>query len=420
MSVVEAKKAIVVGGGIVGMCCALALQRQGHKVLVIDPARSLPAASWGNAGHIAIEQVEPLASPAMLRSALRRLMFFGGPLSLPPGQIASWLPFALRLARAARPDRFGRGKMALGALMVQAMPAWQRLSASLEPRGLLIESGHAVVWHDAHAAQRGLKAWQGADTGSARFHTASKQELAWLAGAMKSPPAGAILFENTGQVTDPGGILTALDHAFRAAGGERRAGLVHAITVKGGMAELVLDGGEQLSGPHVVLAAGVESGALIAPLGLKAPIIAERGYHIHTQAHQWPKGMPPVVFEEYSMIVTGFESGLRVAGFVEFGRRDAAADLRKWHKLERHAEALGLPAIGPWHHWAGARPTLPDYLPAIGRAQWARNLVYAFGHQHLGLTLAPITGEIVAAMVQEREPLVPVAPFDLERFGSYA
>ena len=81
---------------------------------------------------------------------------------------------------------------------------------------------------------------------------------------------------------------------------------------------------------------------------------------------------------------------------------------------------LGLPAIGPWHHWAGARPTLPDYLPAIGRAQWARNLVYAFGHQHLGLTLAPITGEIVAAMVQEREPLVPVAPFDLERFGSYA
>jgi D-amino-acid dehydrogenase len=234
---------------------------------------------------------------------------------------------------------------------------------------------------------------------------------------MKTPPAGAVLFENTGQVADPAAVLTALGRAFHQAGGERRAGLACAVAVKDGMAELMLAGGERLGGTGIVLAAGVESGPLVAPLGLKAPIIAERGYHIQASAHRWPQGMPPVVFEERSMIVTRFDSGLRAAGFVEFGRRDAAPDARKWQRLESHAATLGLPAEGPWQRWVGSRPTLPDYLPAIGRAAAAPNLFYAFGHQHLGLTLAPVTGEVVAAMVLGRQAPVAISPFDLSRFG---
>lgn len=116
------------------------------------------------------------------------------------------------------------------------------------------------------------------------------------------------------------------------------------------------------------------------------------------------------------MIVTRFRSALRAASFVEFAREHSPADPRKWARLRSHVAELGLPFRGPCSEWFGARPTLPDYLPALGRSRRAANLLYAFGHQHLGLTLAALTGELIAALARREQPDVDVAPFDLERF----
>jgi len=122
------------------------------------------------------------------------------------------------------------------------------------------------------------------------------------------------------------------------------------------------------------------------------------------------------VFEERSMIVTRFRSGLRAASFVEFGREESPADARKWARLRSHVDALGLCFREPHSEWFGARPTLPDYLPALGRSRRATNLFYAFGHQHLGLTLAAISGELIVALARGEAPQIDVTPFDLERF----
>jgi D-amino-acid dehydrogenase len=116
------------------------------------------------------------------------------------------------------------------------------------------------------------------------------------------------------------------------------------------------------------------------------------------------------------MIVTRFRSGVRVSGYVEFAASDRPADAGKWRRLRAHVSALELPLEPPGRAWMGARPTLPDYLPAIGRSRRAVNLLYAFGHQHLGLTLAPVTGELVAALALGGSPAVSLRPFDLERF----
>jgi D-hydroxyproline dehydrogenase len=127
--------------------------------------------------------------------------------------------------------------------------------------------------------------------------------------------------------------------------------------------------------------------------------------------------MPPVVFEERSMIVSRFNSGLRAAGFVEFAHADTPADPRKWQRLRAHAADLRLPLQSPVQEWMGARPTLPDYLPAIGRSRRANNLLYAFGHQHLGLTLAAVTGELIGCLAAGETPRVALEPFALERFS---
>ncbi|KQT52982.1 MULTISPECIES: NAD(P)/FAD-dependent oxidoreductase [unclassified Aureimonas] len=413
-----AANTVVIGGGIVGLSSALALQRAGVSTLVVDSGGPDLAASWGNAGHIAIEQVAPLASFATIRSAPRRLTIAGGALSLPLRDVGHWLPFALRLARASTPDRYRHGAAILGGLLADAMPAWRRLAASLPGESILKEEGHIVVWHDPRAAARGVEAWTSADIGTARLRVATPAERQDLGRLMAVPPAGALIFENTAQVSSHAALREGLLAAFRAAGGQMREDRVRGLTLRGTRAVLALASGETLEPARVLLAAGVQAGQLLEPLGTRVPIIAERGYHIESPDHGWPEGTPPVVFEDRSMIVTRFSAGLRAASFVEFTGPRSQPDPRRWRTLERHVRELGLPLRGTPARWAGARPTLPDYLPAIGRSEAADNLFYAFGHQHLGLTLGPITGELVSSMMAG--PGLPAdlaSALSLERFA---
>jgi glycine/D-amino acid oxidase-like deaminating enzyme len=389
-----ARTAAVIGGGMVGTTSALALQRAGFMVTLYDPMREPSGASWGNAGHIAIEQVAPWASWPAIKSVPGRLFARGGALDFPLRDSGAWLPFSLRLIAAA--GRFDAGKAALSALLARAGDAWRTLLADIGAPDLLRETGHFVIWESEARAARGLAAWNATDTGTARFRLATADELARIAALMKRRPAGAIRFIGTGQIADPTRLATTLAQVFETRGGAR-------------VYERI-DGLSRIDADIVLVAAGARSSQLIP-----APLVAERGYHLMSSAHAWPDDLGPLVFEDRSMIVTPFESGVRWSSFLEFGRPDSPPDPRKWRRLRDHVEDIGLPIDLPGKPWMGARPTLPDYLPAIGRR--APNLLYAFGHQHLGLTLSPITAEIVAALATGAPPPVPVEPFDLARFG---
>ena len=404
---------IVVGGGVVGLNIALSLQAQGQTITLIERERNRTSASYGNAGHIAIEQVEPLASMAMIRSAPGRL-YPKGALSLPLDAINHWLPFSLRLMRAARPAQFKAGKAALSGLISQAMPAWQRRLADIDTADLLRTDGHYIVWETPESARRGRAAWAATDTGTATFHDATEDELRELSAITDVPIAGAIRFENTGQITDNRRLLDRLETAFVARGGVVITADVTNIE-DGNPARVRLASGDTVPARMVIAAAGVWSKALLEPLGVRVPIIAERGYHIQSPAPNWPRHLPPVVFEDRSMIVTGFEGALRAASFVELGDVAAPPDRSKWKRLRGHVADLGLPFtdLPNADEWYGARPTLPDYLPAIGRLTPDGNIWYAFGHQHLGLTLAAVTGEIVADLLSGKS--APDA-FSLKRF----
>lgn len=407
-------RATVIGGGIVGLASGLALTRRGLDVTLVERDGDRQAASWGNAGHIAIEQVEPLASRAAICSAPRRLFSRGGALAFPPGQWRHWLPFGMRMLQASAPDRFEAGKTALSHLIARAMPAWRRLADSLPSEGLLREDGHFVAWSTPQKARDGRAVWGAADTGTAHFRDATAEELTTLAH-MGIRPAGAIRFTDTGQITDLTLLAETMETAFEAAGGRILRGTADLVR-RGDEAGLRVDGAPLADPGLLVVTAGVRSAALLAPLGHRAPMIAERGYHVRAVDHDWPADMPPLVFEDRSMIVTRYEGCVQAASFVELGDPDAPADPRKWERLEAHVAALGLPMRAPFRRWMGARPTLPDYLPAIGRSRRVGNLLYAFGHQHLGLTLAPVTGEIVAALADGEGPGPDIRAFDIARF----
>ena len=420
----EAGRVIVIGGGVVGLACALRLRLAGQDCLVIDPMRDGEAASWGNAGHIAIEQVSPLASWSTVRSLPRRWFGRGGPVDVPrPRAAAPWL---WRFLRACAPARHATGRAALRDLLGDALPAWRQLLQDIGQPGLLREDGHCVVWESADAERRGRAAWLGGDIGEARVDDMHADTLAAVQARLSVPLRAGLCFAGSAQVVDTSMLMRALRQALLDAGGQCLRAEVAGLRHADGRAQVVLGGGRTLDAgrdagrlvrDRLLVAAGPGSRRLMADLGEQAPLIEERGYHLQWHDHDWPD-LPPVVFEDRSVILTRFDGGLRLAGFVEFVPPGLAPDARKWQRLRAHADELGLPVRGEPKAWCGARPTLPDYLPAIGRSRTARNVCYAFGHQHLGLTLAAATADRVLAMLADPVDTGLDSPFDLQRFAA--
>lgn len=402
---------------MVGAASALRLKAAGFEVAIVDLGDRRRGASFGNAGHIATEQVEPLASWPMIFGFPRRLFAFGGALDFRPGDVGLWLPWSIRFMAASGAKKFARGTAALGALQARALEAWQGLAALADAPDLVKADGHNVVWMSLENARRGLAAWAKANTGTTRFREMTRGELDVYRGAMRSAPAAGLRFTGSGQFKDPQAARDGVLEAFRARGGiEVRGSVVDLRVYEGGVAT-TLDTGEVRHADEVLIAAGAWSGRVMRLLGLDPPLIAERGYSVQSAAHAWPAELPPTAFEERSLIVTRFSSGLRAASFLELGDPDPPGDARKWLWLERQLDELGIAFSKTPDRWRGPRPTLPDFLPAIGRMQAHPRVLYAFGHQHLGMTLSAITAELVEALATGAAPAVDLAPFRVERFG---
>ncbi len=427
---------IVVGGGIVGRVSALRLREAGLEVMLIDPdlpCSPIPApalagsacpglassgpASFGNAGHIAVEQVRPLTNPAFLRSVPRRLFLAGGALDFGWRRPSAWLPWVLQAAAAC--FRAASGQRALTGLLMDALPAWQRLADDLGEPELLSQNGHLMIWHDARAGAAGSTDWRRANTGTASTVPMQAFELDRVALHLSTRPAIGLRFERTGQVRNVAETMALLEAALCSAGVRRvRARASRVVTREGrqGVELSGADAGEMLWADKILVAAGVDSNRLLCGVGVRMPVVAERGYHI-----EWSHGggyeLPPLVFEERSVIVSRFGGRLRASSFVEFDAEHAPPDPRKWARLEAHVRALGLPVASEFSRWIGARPTLPDYLPALGRCDAAGGLFVACGHQHLGLTLAPRTAEIITALMTGRQSPAALTPFRPDRFG---
>ena len=242
----------VIGGGVIGTVAAFRLQQKGLAVTLIDPDPDWRGASRGNAGHIAADEVHPLASRATLASLPKTLFMRGGPVGLPLRDVATWLPFGLRLLAATR--RYDAGHRALASLQAQALPAWKRLVEALGVRDLLREAGHFVVWDRPASAAAGKAELARTDTGSTIWRDATEAELVMLAD-LSRPPGGAVRFSGTGQITDLARLAETLVARFEAEGGIRMRGQAR-IDRHG----VYLDTGEAIGADLVVVAAGPASG----------------------------------------------------------------------------------------------------------------------------------------------------------------
>jgi len=411
----------VVGAGIIGVACALRLARQGLRVVVIDQQQPGHGASFGNAGHLATEQVFPIADASILKRLPAMLMDPMGPLRLDWKYLPRALPWFTRLLLNLRPAPFQNTVAGLRALNESSLEAWQRLLADIQRPDLLKIDGSLLVFERPESRQA-IQALQ------SRLHQQQVPVDYWQAGAIRETAPqlsdqiqGGLFFPRTGHFIDPYRVVCELVEAAKASG-------VNFVQqqVQGGHVQehgvALITGNGALTASRVLIACGAHSAKLTAALtGEKVPLDTERGYHLMLpQEHD---RLPfPVTSLERKFIMTPMSEGLRLAGTVEFAGLEKPPSMERAWQLHRLSQGLfrqdlSAEAATPW---MGFRPSLPDSLPVIDQVCGGKVLL-AFGHQHLGLTQAAVTAEMVVRMAlpgAEKEAFrLPVSErYRLDRF----
>lgn len=410
------RRIAVIGAGVVGVACARALQQAGWQVALFDPAAPGALCSFGNAGHIALDHIRPLARPDVLTAVPRMLTTPLGPLTLRWQGLPAMAPWLARFAAAARPARVAAGTAALAALLATALSAWQTMLQQAGLSGMLLQEGALNVIETPRGLASAATEGRILVAHGVPFLDLSAAEVKERLPGLPAPVSGGRLFPQAAHAVNPFQLVQALAERFVADGGELVNAPVTGFQRTGGHITAIVTPGSQRPVDTVVLAAGLASAGLARQLGLVLPMTAERGYHVMLPVGALPVTLP-TTFNERGFVVTPMAHGMRLAGTVEFG---AAGQPPNWARadilVEQARRLFGIP-VEAVERWQGDRPTLPDYLPAIGRVEGAQNLIVAAGHQHLGLTLAACTARIVTALLADTPAGLDLTPFNPNRFG---
>ena len=409
----------VVGAGIVGTCCARWLQREGFDVTLMDWDEPGAATSYGNAGIIAsVEQSLPLPSPALLRAVPGMLLDRDGPLVIRWRYLPRLVPWLRHLLAACTHERHRAGTRAMHALLQGTTASYERLIAGSPAADLVRRTGIIMVYgsersFESARAQHRLLRELGVVWEDLEGHEVRQMEPALV------PVSAGMLFPDPYRISDPLAFTQRLVADFLGEGGKVLKEQVVDIGVSGGRVRTLRTEGGEHRVDRLLVSAGAWSHHLMRKMGVRVLLDTERGYHV--QIAGFDSGLRRgVVHQDAYMGLNQMSAGLRIAGTVEFAGLDAAPDYRRIRPiLERGLGVLrnvGRIDEAAVQRWMGFRPTLPDFLPAIGSVPGIANAWAAFAHQHLGLTLASVTGELIARSIAGRDPGIDLGPFRVDRF----
>lgn len=413
----SSRHAVVVGAGIVGICTAIELRRQGLAVTVLDRLEPGHGCSFGNAGILAAHAVVPIGLPGAGGQLPRMLFDAESPLALRWGSLPRTLPWLMRMRRASTPARVSDIADAMKALYRSTLELHQALAREAGVPELIQPTPGLYVHRNPTGIdlEHGL-AWRLRRERGAHIEVLEGAALREAEPALSPEYTRGVRMGPMGCTVNPLRLVQAYAALLASMGGQlRRAAMSH--LQPGGDAITVHTSAGPVRADVAVVAAGAWSAELLKPLGLSLPLIAERGYHV-TFADPGLRLNHVVTEIEAHFACTSMETGLRVAGTEELGGPDDAPRWRRAEVLQRQARRLFQAArLEQASRWMGPRPGLPDSLPAIGAVPGHPNVYVAAGHGHLGLTGAPHTGQLVAGLVAGKQPALSLDAYAPGRFG---
>ncbi len=415
-------KVIVVGAGITGVSAAEWLRRDGHEVTLIDRVRpgDPTQTSYGNAGILARSGVVPVSVPGLIWKAPGMLLDRDSPLYLRWSYLPRLMPWLLRYmwnGRRSKVEEIARG---LAPLVGDSVDQHLSLARGTPAERFIQHGFYTAIYRDRAAFEgdafgfalrraHGFE-WEEWDRAALREYDPELSEAYTFGAALK----------DHGFITSPAGYVAALAEHFEREGGTFLQGEVADIAqIDGGRGAVTLTGGARREADRVVLAAGVWSGKLAGKLGHRAAMESERGYHL-TLTGASHKPPAPYMVADAKVGVTPMEEGLRFAGTVDFGGIDGPPQTAPLESLRRRVRQI-YPRL-EWdgeETWMGQRPSTVDSLPLLGPSPKAPAIHFAFGGQHLGLTMGPRIGRMTADMIAGRKPNIDIAPYSVDRFDRH-
>jgi glycine/D-amino acid oxidase-like deaminating enzyme len=405
----------VLGAGIVGACTALALQREGFRVTLLDRDEPGSGCSAGNAGMIQTGSVAPLASPGLLGRLPRMLLDREGPLVIRWRHLLRLAPWLLGFARSATPERLEATATALAALLARAGESTRQLVRAAGAEHLLGAKGELYVHRAASPAGLAEK-FALYQRHGIEFVVLDEPALRQMEPALSRDYRSGYYLPESFHTLDPQRLTRALAEDFARRGGEIRRAEVRGIRIGPDGSRALRTAEGEIPIEALVIAAGAFSRPFAAALGANVPLETLRGYHIMIP-HDGLALQGPVIEAETSFGAVPMTDGIRIAGTVELAGLAAPPDWRRAEMLLPMARRMFPGLRGDIaSRWMGHRPGTPDSLPVISPAPGHRDIWFAFGHGTLGLTLAAITGQLVAEGLAGHEPSVDLTPYRAARF----
>ncbi len=409
----------IIGGGVIGLTTAVTLQARGVKVALLEADEICKGTSIGNAGHLATEQVFPVADASMLRHVPAMLLNPTGPLRLDWRYLPRLMPWAFQLLLNMRTEPFDRIHKSILNLNSSSLEAWQNFATQFDLKQWVHTSGSLLTIEQPTKLSILTDYGKRLNDVGVTNRPLTKDEIGEYEPALKNDNLDALYFSKTGHFTNLQAIYNSLAATFRQLGGHviEQCRVLEAVPSEEGIL-LKTNQGDMVA-KKVVLSAGAYSKALAKQLtGVKVPLDTERGYHLMIPNEGKRLNMSVSSLDRH-FIMTPMEKGLRLAGTVEYAGLDAPPNMQRAHKLLQHAqpmlkEPLNIDDIVPW---MGFRPTTVDSLPVIDKIG---RVFLNFGHHHLGLTQSVVSARMIAEYYFDEPHTIDPTAYKVSRFNKKA
>lgn len=408
---------LVIGGGVIGVCAAYYLSKLGREVTLIESGEIGLGCSYGNAGLIVPGHSIPLAAPGVLTQGLKWMFDPSSPFYIRPRFDLSLISWLARFGLASREKQMQRGLTILKEIGYASLDLFERLIQQEQ----LTCSYHKLGWLLVYRTQEGFKhGVQDAELlkrNGVEVNVLDVQAAYEMEPAIKPGLVGGVYFPNEAYI-DPFKFVQQLADKLKEAGTRILTNTeVIGFEKNGDRIKAVRTNRGDFEASQILLAAGSWTVDLARSIDINIPIQPAKGYSI-TFPIQDESPKIPLYLHEAKVAAIPLEGSLRLAGTLELTGMNLQINHRRVKAiLEKAKPFLRLPqeafTVEPW---AGLRPCTPDGLPIISQAGGFNNFYVAAGHCMLGVTLAPITGKLIAQLLSGKSMGIDLAPFDIKRF----
>ncbi|MEO6316687.1 MAG: FAD-dependent oxidoreductase [Chitinophagaceae bacterium] len=414
-------KAVVVGGGIVGLSSAYYLNQAGWEVTVLDKEDFLNNCSYGNAGYVCPSHFIPMATPGIVKQGLKWMFDSKSPFYVQPRLNGALIDWGLKFMRSATPEKVEAAAIPLRDIAVISQHEYERwaripgFNFSYEQKGLLeIFQTEAVAAHAAHTVEKGKAL--GLDVDLLNY-----QELKQLEPQIAINGLGAVYFRCDAHLY-PNKLMQGLIALLKERGVQLIAGAeVINFEKQQGAITKVITRSSAYEADSVVIATGSWSREVASLLETKIPLVPGRGYSVTLEDAPYKINHPAILVEGRTAVTPMDGNKIRFGGTMEITSTSTPPRMNRvqgiLNAVKRFFPEFDIPMPAPEKIWYGYRPCSADGLPYIGRTKKWKNVVVATGHSMLGLSLGAGTGKIVSEIINEQPASMDLRPFAVERFG---